>query len=87
MRHRDWRRLALISFVVGLVFLVSGLVTWLYKETVKVAWISFETYPYRDYTVPLLILAIVAIVVGFLSFTFAAEERIREARAEKPTVT
>ena len=84
MSSEDWRRLSLLALVLGLMFLVSGLVTWFYTETAEVGLVRIpERHPYRDYGLPLLILGVCGLLIGLLSFRFAEEERRREVEAGK----
>ena len=57
----------------GLVFLVSGFVTWFYTETIEVGLVRvLENTLLR-----------LRLLIGFLSFRFAEEEKRREVEAGK----
>ena len=85
MKYADWRYLASICTVLGVILLIGGVIAYAYGETVYLLGYPIgTTYPYRDYAIPLIIFGVVLLVIGIASFGRAEEERKLEVETPKP---
>lgn len=71
MKYADWRYLATICTVLGVILLIGGVITYVYSET----WFYLIYHPYRDYAIPLFIFGVVLLIIGVTSFGRAEEEK------------
>jgi hypothetical protein len=76
MKYADWKYLASICTVLGVLLLLGGIIAYAYGENVSFLGYTIGTiYPYRDYAIPLIIFSVVLLVIGVASFGRAEEER------------
>jgi uncharacterized membrane protein YidH (DUF202 family) len=85
MKYADWRYLATICTVLGVILLIGGVIVNLYSQTSYFRGTSIgTTYPYRGYTIPFIVFGIILLVIGVASFARAGEERKLEVERPKP---
>jgi hypothetical protein len=73
MKKTDFQLIGYPGTILGILFLVSGGVTYYYQEVTNFLGISLVSYPYRQYTESLLVVGIVLLVFG-LAFLWRAEQ-------------
>ena len=79
MRYSDWKMISSFGIILGFLLLIGAVIAYAYYEE---SWI-FVVYPYREYAVPMGILGIVLLVVGYVAGERAKEEK-RLAVEERP---
>jgi len=80
MRAADWKVIASISIILGIILFIGGIFAYFYAER---TWIGWYIYPYRDLTVPLIIAGIVLFVIGLVCNQRAEYEKRLEIESER----
>ena len=86
MLNSDWKMITTFGIVLGALFLLGGLIAYQYTVTYGGAiGLSIPDYPYREYAVPLFLVGVVLLVIGFVTNQRGNEEL--DVVEGKPTVS
>ena len=75
MNKKDWKAVGYIGLILGAFFIIGGFIAYYYLQKIEgVFGYIYILYPYRSYSVPLIIMGIVPLVVGLVSLWRAEQD-------------
>jgi len=81
MRFQDWRLISSFGYVFGGLFLLLGLYGYLYYETNLIGQIGLLLTPYQNYALPILIIGILLMIMGYFTERQAKEKKNEETQS------
>ena len=85
MQFSIWRTISSIGYSFGLVLLVVGIYAYLYYETNVIGYIGLSFYTYRNTALPIMIVGIILIILGFFTERIYGNKRKSAEKKEPAT--
>ena len=86
MRFQDWRLISSFGYVFGGLFLLLGLYGYLYYETNLIGQMGLLFTPYQSYALPILIVGIALMTMGYFTERQAREKKNEEKQQPIATI-
>lgn len=67
---RATRKIGSFGYIFGLFLLALGIYVCVYYKTSWIGWIILAFYPYRNYAIPMLIVGIALLIIGYVANRF-----------------